>query len=278
MTSGQNAPAPSASRAEPTAEPSVTRRPLAARPPQVADRRGTLRDRRCRRRRRRCRWRRSRARPGCRCSCLALGGLVSLGVGLSVERLIADLFQAAPWLGWVALVLLGSPAWRSWRSSRGSSPGIWRERQIERAAPEAVEAIATRDHTGAQAVVPRSGDPLRRPRGPGGGPRRGSTPLGDAILDVDDRIGLAEHELLGAPRPAGPQRHRGRGQAGLGGDGAQPARHRRRRLRGVRGRAAAAPDRDDLRRPPGLPRLPAARRARPSRISPSPAAWRWARA
>ena len=41
---------------------------------------------------------------------VALGGLVSLGVGLSVERLIADLFGAAPWLGAVALVLLGVAA------------------------------------------------------------------------------------------------------------------------------------------------------------------------
>ena len=32
----------------------------------------------------------------------ALSGLVSIAVGLSIERLIADLFASAPWLGWVS--------------------------------------------------------------------------------------------------------------------------------------------------------------------------------
>ncbi len=36
----------------------------------------------------------------------ALGSLVTIAVGLSLERLVADLFATAPWLGWVALGLV----------------------------------------------------------------------------------------------------------------------------------------------------------------------------
>src|SRR3954467_5925356 len=35
----------------------------------------------------------------------ALGGLLTLAIGLGLERLIVDLFAAAPWLAWVALGL-----------------------------------------------------------------------------------------------------------------------------------------------------------------------------
>jgi putative membrane protein len=126
---------------------------------------------------------------------VALGGLVSLGVGLSVERLIADLFSAAPWLGAVALVLLGVAAIAFLAIVARELSGIWRERQIERVRAKAMGAIAERDHSAAQAVVrDLSGLYAERPALAAGRARLET--LGDAILDVDDRIGLAEHELL----------------------------------------------------------------------------------
>ncbi|AWN39296.1 YcjF family protein [Methylobacterium durans] len=125
----------------------------------------------------------------------ALGGLVALGVGLSVERLIADLFQAAPWLGGVALALLGLAAVAFLAIVGREIGGLWRERRIEKLREAAIQAIATRDHTGAQAVVcdlaAFYGDRASLAEG-----RKRLDALGDAILDVEDRIGIAERELL----------------------------------------------------------------------------------
>ncbi|MGU3359834.1 YcjF family protein [Methylobacterium sp. M6A4_1b] len=126
---------------------------------------------------------------------LALGGLVSLGVGLSLERLIADLFSAAPWLGAVALVLLAVAGIAFLALVARELSGIWRERQIERVRAKAMEAIAARDHSAAQAVV-RDLTGLYAKRTALAAGRGRLETLGDAILDVDDRIGLAEHELL----------------------------------------------------------------------------------
>jgi putative membrane protein len=126
---------------------------------------------------------------------VALGGLVSLGVGLSVERLIADLFSAAPWLGAVALVLLAIAAVAFMALVARELSGIWRERQIERVRGKAMEAIAARDHSAAQAVV-RDLTGLYAERSALAAGRARLATLGDAILDVDDRLGLAEHELV----------------------------------------------------------------------------------
>lgn len=126
---------------------------------------------------------------------VALGGLVSLGVGLSVERLIADLFSAAPWLGAVALVLLAIAAVAFLALVARELSGIWRERQIERVRGKAMEAIAARDHSAAQAVV-RDLTGLYAERSALAAGRARLATLGDAILDVDDRLGLAEHELV----------------------------------------------------------------------------------
>ena len=126
---------------------------------------------------------------------VALGGLVSLGVGLSVERLIADLFSAAPWLGAVALVLLAIAAVAFLALVARELSGIWRERQIERIRGKAMEAIAARDHSAAQAVV-RDLTGLYAERSALAAGRARLATLGDAILDVDDRLGLAEHELV----------------------------------------------------------------------------------
>ncbi len=126
----------------------------------------------------------------------AIGGLVSIAVGLSVERLIADLFAAAPWLGWVALalVVLGAVALAAIVARELS--GLWRERKIEHLREAALAAVATRDHSGAQGVV-RDLQAFYADRPALADGRRSLDTLGDAILDVDDRLGLAEHALLG---------------------------------------------------------------------------------
>ncbi|MDP4022375.1 TIGR01620 family protein [Methylobacterium sp. NEAU 140] len=125
----------------------------------------------------------------------AVSGLVALGVGLSVERLIADLFQAAPWLGWVALALLALAGLALLVIVGRELAGLRRERQIERLRQRALDAIDTRDHTGAQAVV-REVAALYADRDGLAESRARIDAAQDAILDVDDRIGLAERELL----------------------------------------------------------------------------------
>ncbi|SFG48450.1 YcjF family protein [Methylobacterium gossipiicola] len=126
---------------------------------------------------------------------LALGGLVSLGIGLSIERLIADLFSAAPWLGAVALVLLGIAALGLAGLVARELSGLWRERRIEHLRASAVAALTSRDHSAAQAVV-RDLATLYAGRPALAAGRARLDTLGDAILDVDDRLGLAERELL----------------------------------------------------------------------------------
>lgn len=193
MTSGQK---PRAFRItpEPAAEPSVITTPLAARPPQarIVDEPFEIVD----------------AADGVAVPVAprsrspwgtlflsAVGGLVSLGVGLSVERMIADLFQAAPWLGWVALALLGLAALALLAIVVRELAGLRRERKIERLRQSALDALATRDHTGAQTVV-QALSTFYADRDTLSAGRARIDAAADAILDVDDRIGLAEHELL----------------------------------------------------------------------------------
>ena len=125
----------------------------------------------------------------------ALGGLVALAVGLSVERLVADLFAAAPWLGGVALALVGLALVALAALVGRETLGVLRERRIEALRARALEALAARDHTAAQGVVRElRGLYADRPALAAGLKRLDA--VGDAILDVDDRLGLAEGELL----------------------------------------------------------------------------------
>lgn len=125
----------------------------------------------------------------------AVGGLVALAVGLSVERLIADLFSSAPWLGWVALALLVLALVALGAIVIREIAGAWRERKIEALREAALQALATRDHTAAQGVVRDLAALYAGRPALASGLKRLDT-LGDAILDVDDRLGIAEAALL----------------------------------------------------------------------------------
>ena len=125
----------------------------------------------------------------------ALGSLVAIGVGLSLERLVSDLFATAPWLGWVALALLAVAAVALLALVGREALGVWRERKIEALRERALAALTARDHTAAQGVVQElRGLYADRPALAAGIQRLDA--VGDAILDVDDRLGLAEGELL----------------------------------------------------------------------------------
>ena len=61
----------------------------------------------------------------------ALSGLLVLGLGLAVQRLIVDLYAVAPWLGWVALILAIVAGLAFMAVIAREFSGIWREKKIE---------------------------------------------------------------------------------------------------------------------------------------------------
>ena len=125
----------------------------------------------------------------------ALSGLLLLGLGLAVESLIMDLYAIAPWLGWVALVLAALAVLAFLAIIGREVSGIWREQKIESLREAAVDALAVKDHKAAKGIV---SDLLslyggRAASAQGSARLRGLT---DEIIDADDRLAIAERELL----------------------------------------------------------------------------------
>jgi putative membrane protein len=125
----------------------------------------------------------------------ALSGLLLLGLGLAVENLIVDLYAIAPWLGWVALglAILALLAFLAIIGREVS--GIWREQKIESLREAAIDALAVKDHKAAKGIV---SDLLslyggRASAAQGSARLRGLT---EEIIDADDRLAIAERELL----------------------------------------------------------------------------------
>jgi putative membrane protein len=125
----------------------------------------------------------------------ALSGLLLLGLGLAVENLIVDLYAIAPWLGWVALGLAVLAVLAFLAIIGREVAGIWREQKIERLREAAIDALAVKDHRAAKGIV---SDLLslyggRASAAQGSARLRGLT---EEIIDADDRLAIAERELL----------------------------------------------------------------------------------
>ena len=125
----------------------------------------------------------------------ALSGLLLLGLGLAVENLIVDLHAIAPWLGWVALVLAVLAAHAFLAIVGREVAGIWREQKIEHLREAAIDALAVKDHKAAKSIV---SDLLalyggRAAAAQGSARLKGLT---EEIIDSDDRLAIAERELL----------------------------------------------------------------------------------
>lgn len=124
-----------------------------------------------------------------------LGGLLSLGIGLSVDRLIEDLFARADWLGWLAAVLAAATALGALAIIVREAVAILRLKRIEDLRALADAAAAADDRAAAETVV---ADLVRLMR------ERPETAHGRAalaghlaeIIDGRDLVGLAERELL----------------------------------------------------------------------------------
>ncbi|MEZ0170205.1 YcjF family protein [Microvirga sp. TS319] len=125
----------------------------------------------------------------------AASGLVVLGLGLALENLIVELYAVAPWLGWVALALAVLAALAFLAIIGREVLGIWREQKIERLREAAVDALAVKDHKAAKGIVAD----LVSLYGARSGSARASArlkELTDEIIDADDRLAIAERELL----------------------------------------------------------------------------------
>jgi putative membrane protein len=125
----------------------------------------------------------------------ALGALVMLTLGLGLERLIADLFVAAPWLGWVALALALLALVAFLAIVIRELAGIFRERRIEKLREAASDAVAVKDHEAAKRVV-RDLIALYGERAHSAAGRKRLMAWSEEIIEADDRIGLAERELV----------------------------------------------------------------------------------
>ena len=125
----------------------------------------------------------------------ALTGLIVLGLGLAVERLVVDLYAIAPWLGWVALGLSVLALLAFLAIVGREISGILREQKIETLREAAADALAVKDHKAAKAIVSDLlGLYSARPSAV-----KGSAHLMAAmeeIIDADDRLAIAERELL----------------------------------------------------------------------------------
>lgn len=125
----------------------------------------------------------------------AVSLLVLLALGLGAESLVRNLFAAAPWLGWVGIAALGLALLALGMLVARELLGYWRERKIEALREAASTAIAARDDAGAKAVV---ADLValyaKRPETARG--RARIEDLAEEILEAEDRLAIAERELL----------------------------------------------------------------------------------
>ena len=126
----------------------------------------------------------------------AVGGLVSLAVGLSVTKLIDDLFSYASWLGWVGAALAALAALAFLVIAIREVVGLMRLSRIEHLHDRAVSAITSDDRDAARGL---SRDLLGLYAG---NPRMARARVNveaavGEIVDGADLIRVAERELMG---------------------------------------------------------------------------------
>ena len=125
----------------------------------------------------------------------AVGGLITLAIGIAIDNLVRDLFSRNDWLGWLAIVLTALAVVAVVVLATREIIGILRLRRVHLIHARANDA-AIADDRDAALVVMREINTLYR--------RRPETARGRAalarhrgeIIDGRDLIGLAETELL----------------------------------------------------------------------------------
>jgi putative membrane protein len=126
----------------------------------------------------------------------ALGVLVSLALGLWADRLIRDLFERAPWLGWLAAGMVAVAAVALVVILAREFLAISRLAEVEKLQRRALDAIARDDPKDARAVVDElSAFVAAKPETAAG--RRALADLKGEIIDGGNLVRLAETEILG---------------------------------------------------------------------------------
>ena len=125
----------------------------------------------------------------------ALGGLVALGMGLSVTHLIEDLFGRNQELGWLGVALAGLAGLAFAVIVLREAFGLWRLRSTEKLRERSIETLASDDRAAAPAVV-RDALPLARPLPRLAPPRARPEGHLEDIIDGADLVRLAERELM----------------------------------------------------------------------------------
>lgn len=125
----------------------------------------------------------------------ALGILLSLAIGLWVDRLIRDLFTRADWLGWTATAIAAVAGLSLFAIVARELFALRRLASVEKMRARAVEATARADQREARRLVDELAQFVAsRPETAAG--RRSLAELRDDIIDGHDLIRLAETELL----------------------------------------------------------------------------------
>jgi putative membrane protein len=112
-----------------------------------------------------------------------------------VEQLVVELYGVAPWLGWLALGLAVLALVAFFALIGRELAGIWREQRIEKLREAAIGALAVKDHQAAKRVVADL-SALYGARSAASQARAHLKGLSDEIIDADDRLAIAERELL----------------------------------------------------------------------------------
>lgn len=127
----------------------------------------------------------------------ALGGLVSLAIGLALDQLVRDLFARADALGWIGLALVALALVALVAIVTREVTGILRIERIDRIRERAEAAAATDDAAAASAVV-REVVALYRDRPEMAKARTAIGAHLREVIDGRDLVGLAEREALAA--------------------------------------------------------------------------------
>ncbi len=125
----------------------------------------------------------------------ALGVLVSLAVGLWTDQLIRDLFERAPWLGWLAAGMAGLALVALAVILAREFLAIRRLAEVEKMQTRALDAFARNDPKAARALVDELSDFVAaKPQTAAG--RKALDDLRGEIMDGTDLLKLAETEIL----------------------------------------------------------------------------------
>jgi putative membrane protein len=125
----------------------------------------------------------------------ALGILVSLAIGLWVDRLVRDLFQRADWLGWLAAGLAAIALVALLLILLRETIAILRLASVEKLRARGTDAVTRNDARAARALVEDLAqfvsDKPETARG-----RRAVADLRDEVIDGADLVRIAETDIL----------------------------------------------------------------------------------